>query len=81
MKPEDSWFHLSEFSSPHLIINTNVFELSKKDIYRIAILLKQNTKYRKENHIPVCYTLRKNLKLTSKLGEVIVIGKTGEINV
>lgn len=81
MQPEDSWFHLSEVSSPHLIINANVFKFSKKDIYRIAILLKQNTKYRKENHISICYTLRKNLKLTSKPGEVIITDKINIIKV
>ena len=77
----DTWFHLSEFSSPHLIINVDFNLLSKKDIYQIAVILKQNTKYKKENNISIDYTLRKNLQLTDKLGLVNLIGKYYKINV
>jgi predicted ribosome quality control (RQC) complex YloA/Tae2 family protein len=81
MNCNDSWFHLSDKSSPHLIINVDHNLLSKQQIYQIAILLKQNTKHKKENHISIDYTLRKNLKLTNTPGLVNLIGKYYTINV
>ena len=50
-------------------------------IYKIAILLKQNTKYRKENNIDIDYTLRKNLQLTETPGMVYLRGKYHTIKV
>lgn len=81
MKDNDTWFHLSEYSSPHLIINTDFNFLTKKDIYQIAVILKQHTKYKKDNHIAITYTLRKNLELTTTPGLVNLIGKHYNINV
>lgn len=70
--PEDTWFHLSDYSSPHLIINTDYKNLSKEQIYRIACILKKNTKYRKENYVSIDYTHRKEIKLTKTPGKVIL---------
>jgi predicted ribosome quality control (RQC) complex YloA/Tae2 family protein len=81
MNPEHTWFHVSDVSSPHLIIDTNYETLSKVMIYKIAILLKQNTKYRKENNIDIDYTLRKNLQLTKTPGMVHIKGKYYTIKV
>jgi predicted ribosome quality control (RQC) complex YloA/Tae2 family protein len=81
MNPEHTWFHLSDFSSPHLFIDVNYETLSKVMIYKIAILLKQNTKYRKENNINIDYTLRKNLQLTKTPGMVYIKGKYYTIKV
>jgi predicted ribosome quality control (RQC) complex YloA/Tae2 family protein len=66
----DTWFHLSDYPSPHLVINVDFNLLTKKDIYNISVILKQHTKYRKENNISIDYTLRKNLEMTTKPGLV-----------
>lgn len=71
MDEKHTWFHLSDYSSPHLIININFENLTKDQIYRIACLLKNNTKYKKESHINIDYTLRENLKLTEIPGQVV----------
>ena len=75
MNENDSWFHLSDYASPHLIINVDFNLLSKQDIYRIAVILKHHTKYKKEGPLCIDYTLRKNLKLTKTAGMVNLIGK------
>jgi len=61
MSENDTWFHLSGYSSPHLVIDVDFHNLSKQDIYRIGVILKQHTKYKKENNILIDYTLRKEL--------------------
>ena len=71
-KNNHSWFHLSDYPGPHLIIDADHNALTKEQIYRIACILKNNTKYKKENYVGVVYTLRWNLKLTSTPGEVIL---------
>jgi predicted ribosome quality control (RQC) complex YloA/Tae2 family protein len=81
MEPEHTWFHVSEFPSSHLVINTNYETLSKLMIYKIAVLLKQHTKYKKENNISIDYTLRKNLQLTKTPGLVYIKGKHYTIKV
>jgi len=67
-----TWFHLTDYPSPHLIINVDYNELSKEQIYRIACILKKNTKYRKENYVNIDYTLRNNIELTEVLGKVLL---------
>jgi len=67
-----TWFHLSDYPSPHLIINADYNVLSKEQIYRIACILKKNTKYRKENYISIDYTLRSNIELTEVVGKVLL---------
>lgn len=71
MNEKHTWFHLSDYSSPHLTIDTNFENLTKEQIYRIACLLKNNTKYKKENHVSIDYTLRGNLELTEIPGQVV----------
>jgi len=67
-----TWFHLSDYPSPHLVINVDYNLLSKEQIYRIACILKKNTKYRKENYISIDYTLRSNIELTNEIGKVLL---------
>ena len=81
MNENDSWFHLSGFASPHLIINIDFHLLSKQDIYRIAVILKKHTKYKKEGPVGIDYTLRKDLKLTKTPGMVNLIGKYNTIRI
>jgi predicted ribosome quality control (RQC) complex YloA/Tae2 family protein len=78
---DHTWFHVSDYPSPHLIINVDYNILTKKELYQIAVILKQNTKYKKENNISIDYTLRKNLELTSTPGLVKIIGKSYKMNV
>jgi len=72
MEPKHTWFHLSDFSSPHLVINVDYEDLTKEKIYRIACILKKNTKYRKENYVSIDYTHRENLILTETPGTVLL---------
>ncbi len=81
MEPNDSWFHLDEYPSPHLIINTDYEKLSKNMIYQIALLLKQNTKYKKETELRIIYTYRKNLLTTKIPGTVTIKGKYESIKI
>jgi predicted ribosome quality control (RQC) complex YloA/Tae2 family protein len=81
MEPNDSWFHLDEYPSPHLVINTDYDNLSKKMIYQIALLLKQNTKYKKEAELSILYTHRKNLITTKIPGTVTIKGKYESIKI
>lgn len=81
MEPDDSWFHLDEYPSPHLVINADYDNLSKKMIYQIALLLKQNTKYKKEAELRIIYTRRKYIELTKVPGRVIIKGKLESIKI
>lgn len=81
MKPDDSWFHLDEYPSPHLIINVDYEKISKKMIYQIALLLKQHTKYKKETELSIIYTYRKNIILTKIPGKVTIKGNYETIKI
>jgi len=62
MKSEDTWFHVKDFPSAHLWVEENYNNLSKSQIYKIALELKKGGKYRKNNHIEIVYTLGKYLE-------------------
>lgn len=81
MNENDSWFHLADYPSPHLIINADYKNLSKQTIYHLAVLLKQNTKYKHEHALPIHYCLRNDLSLTSTPGQVVLNGKYKTIRV
>jgi predicted ribosome quality control (RQC) complex YloA/Tae2 family protein len=81
MEPNETWFHLDEYPSPHLVINVDYDNLSKKMIYQIALLLKQNTKYKKETELTILYTHRKNIELTKVPGRVSIKGKYKTIKI
>ena len=81
MEPNETWFHLDEYPSPHLIINADYDNLSKKTIYQIALLLKQNTKYKKEAELSILYTHRKNLITTKIPGTVTIKGNYKTIKI
>ena len=80
MNLEHTWFHIKDFPSAHLWINVNYNELSKSQIYRCALELKKNSKFKKWNNIEIIYTLGKNLQLTNKAGTVFA-NKTKKIKV
>lgn len=81
MKPEHSWFHIENLPSAHLTIPISYETIKKQSIYRIALELKKNSKYKKENNISVIYTHRKHLKLTNTPGKVITQNKIQRIKV
>ena len=81
MELNETWFHLDEYPSPHLVINVDYTKLSKKMIYQIALLLKQNTKYKKEAELRIIYTHRKYIELTKVPGRVSIKGKYETIKI
>lgn len=72
MGSDELWFHLSDYSGPHLVINGKMENFTKQDIYRIACILKNSTKYKKEKEVGIDYTSRKEIRLTSIPGQVIL---------
>lgn len=70
----DIWFHLADYSSPHIWINC---PMNKHDIYKVALYLKKNSKnnkYKKEL-IRVMYTKKSNIQKTNKPGTFVLTGK------
>lgn len=77
------WFHLNSFPSPYVIMKSDLMEISEQShsdylIYG-ATLCRDNTKYRNLKDLKICYTRLKKLKRGSKVGEVIIKGKTSII--
>lgn len=73
----DVWFHIDGAPSAHLILRnpdeTDLKTLRKQGIiYRMALTLKQRSKYRKSNNIPVIYDYCKNVIPQDKPGRVVV---------
>ena len=63
-------FHLASFSSCYVILETET-EPSVEIIKYIALLCKQNTKYKNVPNIKVNYTKCKNIIKGEKVGEII----------
>ena len=76
---DDIWFHLSDYPSAHLWVKNHKF--SKQELYKLGLVLKMKSKYRKENCISVIYTTKKNLKKTNTIGELEIIGKVQYLKV
>jgi predicted ribosome quality control (RQC) complex YloA/Tae2 family protein len=72
MNNKDTWFHIYNLPSPHLMAIGSYKNFSKKQLYLIALELKKNSKYKKINNIEIMYTLRENIILTNTPGKVIV---------
>jgi len=68
---EDWWFHLSEYSSCHCIIEK--IDVSNIEILYAASLVKDNSKYINSKKVKVCYTQVKNIKKTKNPGEVMFL--------
>ena len=67
---EDIWFHLEDFSGPHIIINNNGDKITKKYLFIIASLF-PNYKNNLPKSYNVIYTTINNIKLTNISGTVI----------
>ena len=76
---DDIWFHVDGMPSAHMWISNG--ELTKAQLYQIAIQLKKSSKYKKMNNIPIVYTQKANLIKGEKPGSILIIGKSKIINV
>jgi len=75
----DLWFHVNNLPSAHLWVKFTDFD--KNTLYRIALELKKNSKYKKYNNISVIYAPKSSLKKTDKLGCIQIVGKSKKIKV
>ena len=78
----DLWFHLSKFTSCHVVIAcSKKYPITQQMINHCCILVKENTKYKNIPKIKVNYTEIKNVKRTEIKGTVILNGKIRTITV
>jgi hypothetical protein len=68
----DTIFHLDKFSSPYVIINIPITDLTKELIYIASILCKSKSKYKTLPNIGVLYTSISNTILGIKEGSFII---------
>jgi predicted ribosome quality control (RQC) complex YloA/Tae2 family protein len=68
--PEDTWFHFSGISGPHIILKNEGDIIPKRYINQVAGTLFEYKKNAPRNS-NVIYTQVKNVKLTNVLGTVI----------
>ena len=73
------WFHVDGLPSAHMWVPEN--ELSKQQLYMIALQLKKSGKYKKTNNIPIIYTTKKYIEKGDTLGTIIITGKSKIIKV
>ena len=64
----DTIFHLDKFSSPYVIVNVPITELTTEQIYMAAYLCKLKSKYKSYNNIGVLYTSISNTSLGNEIG-------------
>ena len=70
---DDYWLHLSDYPSPHVIIqNPTNKRINHKIIKQAAYQLKINSKYKNIQNIEVDITKIKHIRQTKKPGMVIV---------
>jgi len=67
---EDTWFHLENLSSPHIILKNEGDIIPKRYLNQVAGMLFEYKKNAPKNS-NVIYTKVKNVKLTNILGTVI----------
>jgi predicted ribosome quality control (RQC) complex YloA/Tae2 family protein len=75
----DIWFHVDGLPSAHMWVPE--CELTKQQLYMIALQLKKTSKYKKINNIPIIYTTKQNIEKGDTLGTIIITGKSKKINV
>lgn len=69
----DTWFHLNNISSAHLIVQNQGNPIPKKYLKQIAGMIPRNAR---KNCSSFIYTTVKNVKLTNVLGTVITKNTT-----
>jgi predicted ribosome quality control (RQC) complex YloA/Tae2 family protein len=81
---EDIWFHLDEYSSSHVILNTKNLKLkdfNKQTFIHCASLCKQHSKYKNTKNIEIIYTQIKNIKKGNTIGSVEIIGSSKKLKI
>lgn len=68
----DTIFHLDKFSSPYVIVNVSLGDLTKEQIYAAALLCKSKSKYKTMNNVGILYTSISNTSLGPKTGSFII---------
>lgn len=68
----DTVFHLDKYSSPYVIVNQSIDQLTKNQILTAAVLCKSKSKYKNLKNISVLYTPIANTKLGNKEGSFII---------
>ena len=75
-KPSDIWFHVAEYSSPHVIAEIPD-DIKKKEIKYIikrgAVICKQFSKYSNQKNLEITYTEISNISKTNIIGTVNVL--------
>lgn len=74
-KQIDTIFHLEKFTSPYVIVNFPMNELTKEHIYMAANLCKDNSKYKNVPKLGILYTSISNTKLGNKVGSFVIINR------
>jgi predicted ribosome quality control (RQC) complex YloA/Tae2 family protein len=72
----DVLFHLDKFSSPYVIVNVSIDEITKELIMKAAQLCKGKSKYNNVPNIGVFYTSISNTKLGDKVGSLTLKSKS-----
>ena len=70
---KDTWFHLDGLPSCHGVINCPINGLTPCLIYKCALNIKLNTKYKKTPRLKIIYTEISNIKKTETMGQVILL--------
>jgi predicted ribosome quality control (RQC) complex YloA/Tae2 family protein len=76
-----TWFHIANESSAHLWFCESVDKIAKQNLYKIALVLKQKSKFAKVNSIEIVYAQKSQLQTSDIPGQIIVIGKHKTIRV
>lgn len=73
--PQDVWFHLQDFSSPHVILKNHEFLritlIPKWLLIECGIVCKKRSSHKKDKNIDIIYTFVKNIKKGVDVGSVI----------
>lgn len=71
--PNDWWFHLNDFPSPHVIVHCDepFKKLPKLVIKKCAVLCKSKSKYANQKKLSIIYTQVKNISFGEHIGSVI----------
>ena len=75
----DIWFHVDGMPSAHMWVPE--CELTKQQLYMVALELKKSSKYKKMNNISIIYATKANIKKGDTLGTIIITGKSRKIKV
>ena len=73
--PSDTWFHLDGLASCHGVINCPIDKLTSNIIFKCALNIKLNTKFKKIPRLKVIYIEISNIIKTDTIG-MVTLAKT-----